>query len=473
MKEKQFLLLFIILMGYFVFLNYDYNVKADEYYCGDPEGGYNVTSGEDVKFVCCISPDRTRAWGGPETSKDSYTGPDWTCTMMTGDISDNSVCHCGCNLVTPSACYKNKTTGEYVWGKHDDDTNYTKITDITSSANCGNFCWKKAGTNGNEYQEGLTSPGTEWTKVGKVGEVTCSENPACYKNGSTYTWGNYNGVTGYTKVTGVSSSADCNNFCWKKTGTNGNEYKENVTSPGSGWTKVGKVGSVTCSESPACYKKGSTYTWGNYNGVSGYIKVTGVSSSTDCNNFCWKKTGTNGNEYQENITSPGTEWTKVGKVGSVTCSEAPACYQKGSTYIWGTYDGTSGYTKVDNITEQNGCAPKCFYNSTTDNYKWDILPPSDDYKLVDTIVDEKYCVKQEVDACYKNKLTGEYVWGKHEKDSDYELIVNTSNEDCHETITEVPKTDFDVSKIIYIAITVLAMAGIGFIIYSYYFKKKD
>ena len=76
-------------------------------------------------------------------------------------------------------------------------------------------------------------------------------------------------------------------------------------------------------------------------------------------------------------------------------------------------------------------------------------------------------------ANYVNKATGEYVWGKYEKDNSYELVKNTSKDDCHEVVKEVPKTDMDINGIILVSMIILAFIGIGLIAYSNHIGKKN
>ena len=43
-----------------------------------------------------------------------------------------------CKAPTGDACYKNKSTGKYVWGTYGNDSNYELITTITNASSCNN-----------------------------------------------------------------------------------------------------------------------------------------------------------------------------------------------------------------------------------------------------------------------------------------------------------------------------------------------
>ena len=156
-----------------------------------------------------------------------------------------------------------------------------------------------------------------------------------------------------------------------------------------------------------------------------------------------------------------------------TLEEQPACYQNKTSkeYVWGKYKDNNSYDLVADITEEDKCKlPKCYYNPNTDDYKWDIEPPTDDYQPVDAITVEENCVKVEIDACYKNKTTGEYVFGKYETNNAYELVPNTDKDDCHEEIDNVPKTDYNINSLIIITMVLFSLFGFGFVVYSNYLK---
>ena len=96
-----------------------------------------------------------------------------------------------------------------------------------------------------------------------------------------------------------------------------------------------------------------------------------------------------------------------------------------------------------------------------DEYFWGEYSENEGYILVSGVDDSTQCKKTPELACYKNNV-GEYVWGDFNDNDDYELIpdVKSPNE-CVSVI--VPKTDFDISKIIYIVTIVSVIFGIGFV----------
>ena len=77
-----------------------------------------------------------------------------------------------------------------------------------------------------------------------------------------------------------------------------------------------------------------------------------------------------------------------------------------------------------------------------------------------------YNIVIEADACYKHKSSGKLIWGKYENNSSYELINNINEANGKEAIHNVPKTDLNISFVIYLFITIMLCTGIWLIVYS-------
>lgn len=85
--------------------------------------------------------------------------------------------------------------------------------------------------------------------------------------------------------------------------------------------------------------------------------------------------------------------------------------------------------------------------------------------------DVKVSVKGKSDACYMDS-NGEYSWGEHSDDSTYTLVSSIVEANkCTNTI-DVPKTDMNVSKLMYIFMVVLMSFGVMCIYYSSHVQKK-
>ncbi len=197
-----------------------------------------------------------------------------------------------------------------------------------------------------------------------------------------------------------------------------------TTSKPTGYTKVDNIlaKSECTTEVDACYVNTSgQYKWGKYKGTSGYTLVPSVNYSDDCKS--------------------------EGK-----------CYENEGDYIWST-DQPEGYVAT-NIS-QGDCHNKnenCYmYNG---NYVWGDYSTKSGYVLIGGINEETYCVKA-VDACYLGP-DNKYHIGDYSLDNDYNLMEESK---CGDQI-EVPPTALDMSKIIYIGVAALAIAGIGFVYYA-------
>ena len=175
-------------------------------------------------------------------------------------------------------------------------------------------------------------------------------------------------------------------------------------------------------------------------------------------------------------------YTLIPSLDSTTCKkpdEEMLCYKNDAgDYKW-SKTPIEGYTVVEGITIKDGveaCAgkseePACYIHIATDKFVWGLYEKVSGYvKLVD--VDRENCKVPEYDACYKDK-DGNYVWGKYGNDSNYKLVPSVSSKDQCKVEHEVPKTDMDVSKIVYIFMAILMACGIGFIYYSSAVKKHD
>ena len=378
------------------------------------------------------------------------------CRMISGyeieQYQSSGICTCGCS--ENAACYQNKTTNEYVWGKYAENSKYRKVAGISSFDDCNNFCWKSVENGENKYAEGIKAPTEgEWTKVGKVGEVTCSETPACYEKSGNYYVGKYNGITGYTKIS--DDVTKCNKIVIRKVDSAGKQLSAGeitITKPDKS-TVTQKIGSFKFDKleagtykikeikAPDGYQLDSTeitFTVANDGKITvdNSSNIYSRSTSATLNakvyiknslleSVCWIKVDSDGNKYKESPTSPGEGWTKVEKEN---CSENPACYDNGDKYVWGTYENISGYTKIASITEEDKCV-------------------------------------KPVPACYKHKTTGKYSWGLYQDNSSYELVPNVLEEDCHEVVP-APKTASNISTTLLVTMVLASIAGVGIIIYA-------
>ena len=65
------------------------------------------------------------------------------------------------------------------------------------------------------------------------------------------------------------------------------------------------------------------------------------------------------------------------------------------------------------------------------------------------------------------------LWGKYGNDPDYKLVPSVTDIAQCKNDPYVPKTDTNVSKLVYIFMAILMACGIGFIYYSTSIKKHD
>lgn len=166
----------------------------------------------------------------------------------------------------------------------------------------------------------------------------------------------YKSKSGYGKA-GCSTCQPIE-YCWRRGTSRGNEYTVSTTMPGTNWIQVGDNDKVTCGGTVSCYKNNNNYFWGDYKGIDGYTEVANVSSENDCHEpdkYCWVKKAANGNEYQISKDSLGSEWTNVGKEGSVTCSEIDRCYVNKGKLLWGKYSGRNDYSLKEAIMSKEEC----------------------------------------------------------------------------------------------------------------------
>ena len=269
-----------------------------------------------------------------------------------------------------------------------------------------------------------------------------------YATSSCIAAGDYNASTGkynlYTRCCGSGGGRTTYDYCCVK--SDGSDYswktgQSNRTCP-DGYQIDESKNSNTCKKNPipACYKDGDNNYYWTDDPQSSWIKITEISKEQDC-----KET------------------------------EDPACYKdtKGD-YVWGLYAKSSGYTYIASITEQNKCkkpeeGEACYKNEAGD-YIWGSSAPAG-YTEVAGVTKPEECGPKESPACY---LYGkEYKWGKYENVKGYIKIENIYNKDqCVNPEVPVPKTDFDVTKTVYMFMAVLMAAGIAFIYYSAINKKE-
>ena len=214
--------------------------------------------------------------------------------------------------------------------------------------------------------------------------------------------------------------------------------------PGGSWKIIeGVTKEIDChaEEEEACYlDTAGEYVWGKYATKDGYTRITSIVDSASCKKptaeeACYKNED---GDYRWSAT-PLEGYTKVEGVKTPAdcgASENPGCYLHGNDFVWGKYSKITGYIFIENITEQAKC------------------------KVPDA------------DACYQNK-NGDYVWGKYGDDSDYKLVPSITDISQCKNTPDVPKTDMNVSKVIYIFMAILMISGIGFICYSSAVKKTD
>lgn len=264
-----------------------------------------------------------------------------------------------------------------------------------------------------------------------------SSNPpadyACYVKGDDYQW-ETSAPEGYTKVEGISEKGRCIPACY----SNGTEY-EWTNNPKTGYTQVTKIttSDLCKKEEEACYLYNGNYFWGKYQNTVGYVKQTAIKEEKYCE--------------------------------SPEKNPEAACYKNESTndYVW-TDNAPSGYTKVEGVISPNACSlpevPACYlYNN---QYVWGTHGKETGYSFISSVLDEDNC-KKPASACYMGN-SGTFVWGDYSLDVNYTLI-----DDSFCKPIDVPKTDLDTAKIIYIGMVVLLVSGIGFIYYVNYNKKKS
>ena len=214
--------------------------------------------------------------------------------------------------------------------------------------------------------------------------------------------------------------------------------------PGGSWKiieGVTKEKDCQAEEEEACYLDTvGEYVWGKYATKDGYTKITSIVDAASCKKptaeeACYKNED---GDYKWSAT-PLEGYTKVEGVKTpADCgpSENPGCYLHGNDFVWGKYNKITGYIFIENITE------------------------------------EAKCKVPDADACYQNK-NGDYVWGKYGDDSDYKLVPSITDISQCKNTPDVPRTDMNVSKVIYIFMAILMISGIGFICYSSAVKKTD
>ena len=361
----------------------------------------------------------------------------------------------------------------------------TSSTPTPTTTDSTIYCWKKIGSNGvaNSYRYSVTSPGTGWDKIGKLNEVTCGEEEACYQVGNSYTIGAFEGVTGYVYKGKTCPSVPSNptnpepstvliNYCWIKPGINGaqNEYMEGTTSPGSDWEKYGVAGSVTCAPTSACYKKSDgTYVTGDYDGVAGYSKYGTTCPVTAC---YYNPTSGKYNWYN----TPSYDDILITSINDDDDCKAPtanyACYVNSTIndYKWATSSPGTGYVENTTINTPSACAapesPACYENLTTGSHDWGLYKSNIGYNYISN--NKNDCVA----ACYRNNSTGKLVWGYFTNNSSYKPESSINETNCKDIISNVPKTSASINTIIYVAMAIFAVTGFGFIVYSNYNKKK-
>ena len=209
----------------------------------------------------------------------------------------------------------------------------------------------------------------------------------------------------------------------------------------------------------ACYKHKTSgeYVWGQYKNNTSYDEVN-VSMSS-CNRLEIKKVDSSGNVLTgATVTITGISYNKEETIGSSVIEKlspgtykvketgAPMGYELDETEITITVASNGEITVAD--------ASNVYARTTTATRNARLSIEN---------------TQEEQPACYKDKITNEYIWGKYEKDDRYELISDKGQDDCYVEML-VPKTDYNINRLVLVVMSLFAIIGLGYIIYSHYLR---
>ena len=135
-----------------------------------------VTAPSGYTIVDGANEDNCKKPPEPACYKNSQNDYQWTSTPASGYTKVPSIIEEQyCDVNDNSACFSDNF-GNYVWGDYNDNTSYTKITDIKSPEKC-------------------------------------NRPAACYMNSNNeFVWGQYSNNSSYIIVDGIDNSEDCNNL---------------------------------------------------------------------------------------------------------------------------------------------------------------------------------------------------------------------------------------------------------------------
>ena len=234
----------------------------------------------------------------------------------------------------------------------------------------------------------------------------------------------------------------------------------------------------------ACYENTSTgaYTWAEVGSLgTGYKKVE-IYTSSECKTYaaCMAEVDKDGN-YKQVVWSTSKSdiddklahnWVEINGITDGNLCHPGACYKKDNDVKWiGTgQDVPTGYNVVDD-SECSYVPPKyeepaCYVRTLSDGsaeFKWGLYENTSGYSRIN--VPEAYCVTSP--GCWKNRIDDTYHIGDYSLNLDYDPV-----SDSYCNISPVPATAFDKSKVMYVAMLFMALAGVGLISYGNLKKNK-
>ena len=139
-------------------------------------------------------------------------------------------------------------------------------------------------------------------------------------------------------------------------------------------------------------------------------------------------------------------------------------------------DGT--VADVSQNCASNRCAPRvkqyeaCYKHKTSGEYVWGQYKNNTSYDEVN--VGMSSCNRLEIKKVdsSENVLTGATVTitgTSYNKDDQYELISDKGQDDCYVEML-VPKTDYNINRLVLVVMSLFAIIGLGYIIYSHYLR---
>ena len=192
-------------------------------------------------------------------------------------------------------------------------------------------------------------------------------------------------------------------------------------------------------EKDACYRApDGEYEWGKYAKTEGYTYIASIKNETTCKEtgVCYKK---NAGDYEYAETKPD------------------ACVQVNS--CWVPNAEASNPPETCTYTTKDACEEVEGYVEVPD-------------------VDKDACLPDAQEACYIRESDGKWSWGDYSNVTgyyplQYEDGTPVPEEMCSNDVPDVPKTNMNVTQIVYICMAVLMACGVGFIYYSSVMKKNE